>query len=1047
MNTSHNQTDHPQKKVRKITLSLILVIPFLLEIFAAVGLTGWLSLLNGQKTVKDLASQLRSEVSNRIEQHLESFLAFPEIVNKTFIDAIEFGWLDVENPRSMERYFWKQLHLFPTVSDMVFGNEKRKSFGFERLEDGIFNINIDDEDTDYSFNTYDTDKEGHLTTKLLKTTPNYDPRIRPWYTPAVRNGRSTWGNIFNYFGYSNKIAVTYSTPVYDKNHKLIGVIGTNILLSDISKFLRNLKIGKNGQTFIMERSGLLVASSVVENLSYSTSEKLAKNNLRLAARKSSNILTRSTAEYLSDRFGDLQNIRQKQQLDFSLAGQQEFLQVVPYQNHLGLDWLIVVVVPEADFMAEIDANTHTTILLCLLALAVAALLGVFTARLITRSILDLGRASIAIANGDLDQQVGVKRIQELDLLANAFNRMASQLKTSFNALQNINNELEQRVEERTTQIQQQQTFLRTIIDTDPNMIFVKDWSGKYILANQAHAKLLGTTVEELIGKTDADFNANSAEVAQYLAADQQVMQTGVPKISEYTFTSKIGEISYLQSIKILLPSETPQVLGVCINITERKQFEAQLQQAKVAAEVANQAKSEFLANMSHELRTPLNGILGYAQILQRADNLNSKHRKGIDTIEQAGSHLLNLINDILDLSKIEAGKMELISKDFHLPSFLNGIAEINRIRAETKEINFYYLPDPALPMGVIADEKRLRQVLINLVGNAVKFTDRGHVTLEIKVLNQQEKTVIIRFSISDTGIGMTPEQMEKIFLPFEQVGSASKRAEGTGLGLTICTKIIEMMDSKIQVKSNLGQGSTFWFDIKVPISDEWISAASYSSRGKIIGHSGQERKLLIVDDKEVNREVLVEILTPLGFAIAEAENGAEGLAKASSFEPDLIITDIAMPVMDGYEFARQIRQSYSEKIPMIACSASVSSSDQSLAIAAGCNNFLPKPVDLEQLFITLQKYLELEWVYQESENLTDPQKSSQQEFIFPPAAELEQIYEASRIGDIDIVINEATRLEQLNPKYKSFVAHLIQLADEFNDAGIIKVLEPLMRSR
>ncbi len=526
-----------------------------------------------------------------------------------------------------------------------------------------------------------------------------------------------------------------------------------------------------------------------------------------------------------------------------------------------------------------------------------------------------------------------------------------------------------------------------------------------------------------------------------------VLMAGIPilrRIAKYQ-NQLYDQIQNVAAIATKKAEELAETLKVNSTLTEH------LQSAKEAAEVANQAKSEFLANMSHELRTPLNGILGYAQILQRAKELTPKHRKGIDIIEQAGSHLLTLINDILDLSKIEAGKMELLPRDFHLGAFLSGIAELNRVRAESKGINFYYLPDPEMPTGAIADEKRLRQVLINLVGNAVKFTDRGHVTLETKVLEKQPKEVMVRFTITDTGVGMKPEHIANIFLPFEQVGSNSKRTEGTGLGLTICTKIVQMMGSKIELTSNYGQGSKFWLDLKLGISTEWISAASYSNKGTIIGYSGEPKKLLVVDDKEVNREVLVEVLRPLGFVIEQAENGAEALEKTRSFQPDLIITDIAMPVMDGYDFTREVRSLYSEKIPIIACSASVSSSDKDLAIAAGCNDFIPKPVEMEILFLILEKYLQIQWNYDvnhstSSRTQEQSTKVPVQEMVFPTSAELNKLYEASRIGDIDMIKSEAERLSQSNPQYQPFTDRIIELADQFDDVGIIQMIKSIINS-
>jgi signal transduction histidine kinase/DNA-binding response OmpR family regulator len=467
---------------------------------------------------------------------------------------------------------------------------------------------------------------------------------------------------------------------------------------------------------------------------------------------------------------------------------------------------------------------------------------------------------------------------------------------------------------------------------------------------------------------------------------------------------------------------------------------AELKTAKIIADSASQAKSEFLANMSHELRTPLNGILGYAQIFQRSQTLTAKEHKGIDIIYQCASHLLTLINDILDLSKIEAGKMELHSQDFPFLDFLQGVVEICRIRAEQKGIYFIYQPNQQLPRHIHADEKRLRQVLINLLGNAIKFTDRGGVTFKVEIVGDRKPHLQkIRFQIADTGVGMSPQQIEKIFQPFEQVGSVQKQAEGTGLGLAISQKVVALMKSTINVQSQLQQGSVFWFEVELAETEEWTQASSIAPKCTIIGFQGQTRKILIVDDRWENRSVLVNLLEPIGFEIFEASNGEEGLDQALKLQTELIITDIAMPVMDGLTMTQHLRQSKEmQNAIVITSSASVFDIDRQKALDAGCNDFLPKPIQAQELLDKLQHHLQLTWIYQnEHQNASD----AITEMVIPPASELMTLYQAVQRCDIANIQLAANHIKQLDTQYTAFADKLLTLAEEFEVEAIASLIQ------
>lgn len=468
----------------------------------------------------------------------------------------------------------------------------------------------------------------------------------------------------------------------------------------------------------------------------------------------------------------------------------------------------------------------------------------------------------------------------------------------------------------------------------------------------------------------------------------------------------------------------------------------QLRQAKIAADTANNAKSEFLASMSHELRTPLNGILGYAQIIKRSESLSTSNRKGIDIIQQCAAHLLTLINDVLDLSKIEARKMELHPVNFHFPSFLDGVVEICQIRAEQKGIAFLYEPDSQLPIGLLADEKRLRQVLINLLSNAIKFTDQGSVTFRIQShpIANQDSVYKIRFEVKDTGLGITQEQIEKIFLPFEQVGDSKKKAEGTGLGLAISQKIVSLMNSQIEVKSHPQQGSIFWFEVQLTEVKNWSETSVSADLANIVGYEGKKQKILVVDDKWENRSIICNLLEPIGFELLEASDGQAGLEMATKYQPDLIITDLIMPVMDGFKFLKNLRQSsILKETVVVVSSASVFETDQYKSIDAGANEFLAKPIQVDMLLRILGKYLKINWIYRENNQKIEKifHSKLQSEEIIPPSTEiLQHLFQLARKGDIYGIINEVNKLEKTDNRLIPFVKKITDLAQNFQIKSI-----------
>lgn len=588
---------------------------------------------------------------------------------------------------------------------------------------------------------------------------------------------------------------------------------------------------------------------------------------------------------------------------------------------------------------------------------------------------------------------------------------------------------------------------RNLFENAAEGLYLSSVEGRFIDVNPALARMFGYS-------NPATCIADINQIERQIYVDPQRRHDFfelVQKSDRVTdFESEIrradGKTVWVSESVNIVRNESGEIAhleGLAVDVTARREVARALADARDLADDANRAKSQFLASMSHELRTPLNGILGFTQILQRDNELAAGQQHGISVIHESAEHLLSLINDVLDLSKVEAGRLELNPSSFDPTSLLAGVCELLGPKAREQGLAFIPQVDDDLPTRVVADSARLRQVLLNLVANALKFTAEGSITLQVSTVNSPQAPTghdCIRFSVSDTGCGIAPDEFSRIFEPFEQVGSSERQADGTGLGLAISHKLVGALGGTLEAQSEVGQGSQFSFTLCLPHGNE--TTAPFEPSRPITGYEGDIKNVLVVDDVAANSEVLSGLLTPLGFHITTASTGEAALEHVAAHPTDLVLMDLRMPGMGGLAAITELRKKNpTGPLGIIAVSASAYDFDRTSALQHGCDDFLAKPVRIDALYQAVGQTLNLTWKHGETiagtsvpfTDLSTP----------PPAAEVDAIYELALSGDVVALRNRVEAFGEANPDHTAFVTAVLELTQNFKLKALRKLLQPL----
>lgn len=924
--------------MKRHTLSTVFIIPFVLQLVIAVGAVGYLSWHNGQLAINDVATQLRNEITARVKQRVQTFIEIPHLINEINAQALMHGDLN-DIDQDSAHYLWTQYQMFNGVTAIQYAlPEGGQYIGIVNPGQGApLRFQFRDESTGEYLHYYSVDSTGYPGEFQQAGDSIYDPRQRPWYIEAVTQGKARWGPIEPAVTVP-ALAIDASQPVYDEEGNLLGVVLVDVFLEQIDQFLEEIQVGKTGLVYIMERSGQLVADSSA-GPAYVFDE--FGERTRIKGDESTNRLIQESARALNQTFNSLDEITVSQQHQFKVDGQLNFLQVTPIADEKGLDWLIVVVIPEKDFTAHIDANNRNTLLIICVALISAIIVGIITTRWITRPILQLNNSAKALAAGNWQEVVEVNRQDEIGELAQSFNEMAQQLQNSILLLEHRIKE-QQRTE---TALRESEEKYRTLVEVADDGIVLVNMQGEIIFYNPAYLRNLGYDEKDI--KDISLLSPVHPDDLQALNESSATLLSEGSLTTEYRVRHKDGRWVHrlAKSVLICDPDNNPEaILTISHDITQRKELEKQIQQQDRLTAVGRLA-----AGVAHDFNNILSGILLYTELLSRMPDMPQKAHKYLETVTNQSRRAADLIQQILDFSRRSSLDKQVVD----LLTLLQELISLAmRTFPENIDVQFSFTEEQHY---IFADPTRIHQVFMNLMLNARDaMPSGGKLTLsleKVEILSEplaQDTQIIAgiceRVTMKDSGVGIPSEHLEHLFEPFFTTKSPGK---GTGLGLAQVYGIVQQHGGAIDVSSQNGNGTTF--TIFLPASEIDSSSLPVHELDADVPQGNQEL-ILVVEDNPVTRDAIVNALEALNYRVVVAGHGGEALTILTDSVADisLVISDMIMPEMGGRELLQAMHMENLE-LPTIILSGYFPEDELDNLRHLGMRDWLTKPPALDVL--------------------------------------------------------------------------------------------------